>query len=339
MDLIVTWAQFLVCAAVIWFAGMRVSRYGDLIAEKTGASRTWIGVVLMASVTSLPELFTGISSVRFAMTPNIAIGDILGSCVFNLLILTLVDILRGHTLVFTEASRGHVLTAAFGIVLLGTVAVGLTLGNLGFDLSVGHFGWSSVAIVVLYFIAMRGVFRYEMEQMVEQAAETTEEEAGTLTLRDVVVRYVGWAAVVVAAAVWLPFVGEHLARAMGWGHSFVGNLFIAFATSLPEIVVTIGCVRQGATDLAIGNVLGSNLFNILILAIDDFLYLQGPLFSAVERVNLMSAMTGILMSAVAIIGLLYRPRTRLFGILGWISASLILLYLVNTFVLFSYRNG
>ena len=333
MELTLTWLQFAVCAGVIVFAGLRVSRYGDLIAEKTGASRTWIGVVLMASVTSLPELFTGISSVRFAMTPNIAMGDILGSCVFNLLILMLVDVLHNKPLVFTSASRGHVLTAAFGVLLIGTVAAGLALTQLGLDMRVGHFSGISIILIGLYFVAMRGVFRYEMDQMVEQAQDTA--EPSDLTLRQVVTRYVLWASIVVIAAVWLPFVGERIATLMGWGHSFVGNLFIAFATSLPEIVVTIGAVRQGATDLAIGNVLGSNLFNIAILAIDDFAYEAGPLFAAVEPVNLVSALTGIMMSGLAIVGLLYRPRTRVFGVIGWVSVGLIALYLVNTYVLWA----
>jgi cation:H+ antiporter len=217
--------------------------------------------------------------------------------------------------------------------MIGTVAVALTLASLGFDLRVAHFSWISVVLVVIYIIAMRGVFLYEMDQMAEQVDETGESKSA-LTLRQVVTRYVAWAAVVVAAAVWLPFIGQRMAETMGWGHSFVGTLFIAFATSLPEIVVTIGCVRQGATDLAIGNVLGSNLFNILILAIDDILYTAGPIFAAVDRVNLISAVTGIMMSGVAIVGLLHRPRSRIFGMFGWISAALLALYLINVFILY-----
>jgi len=77
------WIGFIICTALIVYSGTKLSRYGDIIAEKTGLGRVWIGVVLMASVTSLPELVTGISSVTFAGVPNIAVGDVLGSCVFN----------------------------------------------------------------------------------------------------------------------------------------------------------------------------------------------------------------------------------------------------------------
>jgi cation:H+ antiporter len=331
------WLQFIACASVIWIAGMRVSKYGDLIAEKTGASRTWIGVVLMASVTSLPELFTGISSTTIAQTPDIAIGDILGSCVFNLLILVIVDMLHGHRRVFTSASRGHVLTAGFGVLLIGAVTATLALQSLVGVPSIGHVSVASLVIVGLYATSMRGVFRYEMEQIAERAEELGENTT-TLTLRQIVTRYVIWALVVVLAASWLPFIGAQLATQMGWGHSFVGSMFIAFATSLPEVVVTVGCVRQGATDLAIGNVLGSNLFNILILAIDDVFYVAGPLYAAVQPVHIVTAITSIMMTGVAVVGLLYHPRSRLFGIIGWVSASLIALYLFSAFVLYAHPH-
>ena len=85
------WVEFIACTVAIVFAGARLSRYGDIIAEKTGLGRTWIGVVLLATVTSLPELVTGISSVTYAGFPDIAVGDVLGSCVFNLLILAILD--------------------------------------------------------------------------------------------------------------------------------------------------------------------------------------------------------------------------------------------------------
>jgi len=83
----VIWIQFAACTAIILYSGTRLSLYGDVIAEKSGLGRTWIGVILMASVTSLPELVTGISSVAIYNLPNIAAGDVLGSCMFNLLIL------------------------------------------------------------------------------------------------------------------------------------------------------------------------------------------------------------------------------------------------------------
>jgi len=81
------WLELLICPAVIGYAGYFLSRYGDIIAEKTGMSASWVGLILLSTTTSLPELATGKSSVTFANAPNIAVGDVLGSTVFNLAIL------------------------------------------------------------------------------------------------------------------------------------------------------------------------------------------------------------------------------------------------------------
>jgi cation:H+ antiporter len=119
------WIAFIVCTSVIVYAGTRLSKYGDIIAEKTGLGRTWIGVVLMASVTSLPELVTGISSVTYADVPDIAVGDILGSCIFNMLILSFLDAIHRPTPISSKAHHGHVLSAGFGILLLSLVSMSL----------------------------------------------------------------------------------------------------------------------------------------------------------------------------------------------------------------------
>ena len=125
------WIKFLFCLVVIGLAGARLSRYGDVIAEKTGLGRNWVGLVLMATVTSLPELVTGVSAVTVVGAPNIAIGDVLGSCVFNLLILVVVDYLYREESVYTRASRGHILAAGFGVVLIGLTGLSLILAPLG----------------------------------------------------------------------------------------------------------------------------------------------------------------------------------------------------------------
>src|SRR4030066_532055 len=116
-------SEFIICTSVIVYSGSRLSKYGDIIAEKTGLGRTWIGVILMASVTSLPELITGISSVTIFDLPNITVGDILGSCMFNILIIALLDVLSGSVPISTKVDEGHVLSAGFGILLLGVVGI------------------------------------------------------------------------------------------------------------------------------------------------------------------------------------------------------------------------
>ena len=136
------------------------------------------------------------------------------------------------------------------------------------------------------------------------------------------------------AGIWLPLIGVELARLMGWSNSFVGTLFVAFATSVPELATTWGAIRIGAIDMAIGNLLGSNLFDVLILAIDDFAYLQGPIYAHVSPVHAVSAISACLMSGAVIVALVYRPVSRVWHIASWASISLLALYLLNAAIQF-----
>ena len=331
------WLQFAVSLLLIGFAGTQLTRYGDAIADKTGIGATWIGVVLLASVTSLPELVTGLSSVTLAGVPEIAVGDVLGSCVFNLLILVLLDVIYRRETIYTHASQGHILSAGFGIMLLGFVGFNLLLASNGARWSVAHVGAYTPVLLLIYAVAMRTVFRYEQRE-VGRFTEEVADQYPHLTLAQVILRYAAAAAVVVAAGVWLPYIAESMAVQMDWHQTFVGTLMVALVTSVPEMVVTVAALRLGALDMAIGNLLGSNLFNVMILAVDDIAYLDGPLLSAVSPIHAASALSAMMMTGIAIVGLLYRPRTRVLRTVGWASIVLFAVYLLNSYVLYLYHG-
>jgi cation:H+ antiporter len=332
-----TWLSFAVCLGVIGYAGVKLSKYGDVIADKTGLGGTWIGLVLLATVTSLPELITGISSVTLAAVPEIAAGDILGSCVFNLGIIVILDFLHRTESVYTRASQGHILTAGFGIMLIGFTGFNILLADNGSSMNLGHTGISSYVIILLYIVAMRTVFRYESRQ-IQAFTDKEPDRYPELSLNQAILRYGIAALLVVAAGAALPFVAKAIALRMAWHESFVGTLFVALVTSVPEMVVSIAALRLGALDMAIGNLFGSNLFNILILAVDDLLYSRGPLFAAISPTHAVSAFSAVMMTGVAVVGLLYRPQARVLKTVGWASIFLFSIYLINAYVLFLYGH-
>jgi cation:H+ antiporter len=134
----------------------------------------------------------------------------------------------------------------------------------------------------------------------------------------------------------LPFVATDLANTMGWNKSFVGSLFVALATSLPELAVTLSALRMGALNMAIGNLLGSNLFNVAIIAVDDFFYRPGALLASVSPVHAVTAGSAITMTGLAMVGLFFRPIGRAMRTVSWISLGMVAIYLLNTYVLFLY---
>lgn len=333
----VIWLSLLACLAVIGVAGVRLSRYGDIIAEKSGLSRGWVGLILLATVTSLPELVTGLSAVTVAKAPDIAVGDIMGSCVFNLLIIVLLDFLYRKESVYTRARQGNVLAAGYGIVLIGVAGFNLLLYRGETVPSIGHVGLYTPVILLLYLLAMRSLYRYEQAQVSEYVEDRVELYPDT-SLKRAVQGYVVAAVAVVAAGIWLPFIAKDLAAVMAWEQSFVGTLFVAAITSAPEVVVTVAALRMGAIDLAIGNLFGSNLFNIAILAIDDLAYLPGPLFADVSISHAASAFSAMMMSGLAVVGLVLRPVSRVFRTVSWISLLLLVVYLLNTLFLYIYGH-
>jgi cation:H+ antiporter len=331
----ILWIGFIVCTAVIVYAGIRLARYGDIIAEKTGLGKTWVGVVLLASVTSLPELMTGISSVTYAGVPDIAVGDVLGSCVFNMLILAILDALYRPMPLSTKAQYGNTLSASFGIFLLSIVAIGLVFGSLTFP--VGWIGPYSLLFIVIYFIAMRSVFVYEKRLISATVKDMAVElRYENITMKTALLNYSINAVLVIGAAFFLPKIGEGIAESTGLGQTFVGNIFIAISTSLPEVVVSIGALKIDAIDLAIGNLFGSNIFNILILAIDDVFFIKGPIFSFVNQNHIIPALFAIAMTTTAIIGLTSRAEKKLW-FLSWNSIVIIVLYIANLLSLYKLK--
>ncbi len=329
----ILWLKFAVCSLLIVHSGAQLSKYGDILAEKSGLGRTFIGVFLMASVTSLPELVTGISAIAFANVPDIAVGDVVGSCVFNLFILAaMLDAIHKPLPISTSAHHGHVLSAAFGILLLSLVAFSLLFPQ--YNLSVQWVGISSLVCAAIYFFAIKLISSYEKKQLAMLLRELAEEfQYKDISTTRVMISYVINALVVIIAAVFLTQIGAEIAIVTGLGQTFVGNIFMAMSSSLLEVVVSIAAVRMGAVDLAIGNLFGSNLFNIFILVIDDFLFLQGPLLSFANPTHIVSVLSAIAMTTVSIIGLTFQAEKKTLP-WGWDSIVMMLIFLANVSLLF-----
>jgi len=325
--------QFAVCAALIGRAGFELSRSADRLARHHGWGSSWVGLAMLATVTSLPELATGTSAVAWVDAPNLAVGDALGSCVFNLVFLVVVDGLQRSQPMYQGASATHLLTAAFGVIMLGFVTMNLLLAEKVPGLF--HVGVYSPVILGLYVLALSSVNRQERAVMAQQSPR----EGNPVNTRDEWRRFMLAAVVVLGAGAWLPEVADRIATITGLSRSFVGTLWLAFATSLPEIAVTLSALRMGALDLAIANLLGSNLFNIVVLAVDDAFYVRGPLLADAAPVHAVTAVVAIVMTGMVIIGLVMRPRGRVLRVTSWISVGLLAAYLLNAALLFLHDGG
>ncbi|MGE0392663.1 MAG: sodium:calcium antiporter [Vicinamibacterales bacterium] len=317
------WLQFLAVSLVIVVAGVRLARFGDVIGEKSGLGRNWIGVVLLAATTSLPELFTGFGATALARLPDIAVGDVLGSCMFNLLILSLMDAIQPEPL-SARAHQGHALAIGFGLVLTAITGFGL-LGGAALPV-LGWVGLSTPVLAAVYVLSMRLVFRHEQHRRAREVQEVASQlQYAAVSTRAAVGHYATAAVLVIGAATVLPRLGATIADQTGLGQAFVGSLLIAVTTSLPEIVVSVAAVRMGAVELGIANILGSNLFNMLILGLDDVFYRDGALLASVDAVHAVSLFGVVAMYGLFLAGLSYRALTKRFAV-AWDTAAMAAVY-------------
>jgi cation:H+ antiporter len=322
------WIQFILCVVIVVAASSVLSRYADVIAEKTGLGRAWIGAILLAGVTSLPELVSGVTAVTVLNAPNLAIGGVVGSNLFNLTLIAVMDVAYQPGSILSNAQDAHVLSGGLGILLMGLIVTAPLVG-LSFS-SVGILGVSfiSVSIAILYLIGARLLATFQRKR----AVEVLEEEAEVLhydriSRRRAFLMFGGAALIVVVTAVWLSSLTDQIAAETGLGRSFVGALFLGVSTSLPEIVASLTAVRIGAIDLAIGNVLGSNLFNVTLLAVYDIFDGSANLWAQMSNANALGLIIAMMMTAVVIISLIYRASPKTPWRVSWDGAALIVMYL------------
>ncbi len=329
------WVQLLVSAALILFASNYLARHADIIAIRTGLGHSFVGVVLLATATSLPELGTGVGSITLVNAPDLAIGDAYGSNLFNLLIIGILDIFwrRGPILNSVGVSSGVVAALGIFVITITMVAMYLHAGVLqGFE------QWHiSPVTIVLFGAFIVGMYIIYRSGRGASSAEPASDRHANSSLARSIGMYGLAALVIIVSAIWLANIGERIAHATGWEASFVGTQFLAFSTSLPELAASFAAIRINVPQLAISNVLGSNLFNMgFILTVDDAVLLGQPIWSAIATVHQLTAALAILMTGIVIIALVSQRRRRPNRYFTYEGISLIAMYVVASVLVFSF---
>jgi cation:H+ antiporter len=332
------WLLFACSAAVIVFAGTKLSRYGDQIAELTGLGGLWIGVVLMSAATSLPEVFTTISA-GWIDAPDLAAGNLFGAGMSNMLTLGLIDLLHRQKRVWQQAALEHTLTAALAMTLTGLAAFFVLLKA---DVTRLGVGLGSLVLFLLYVLGMRLVFRQEdmkrrerEQEALDQGSADLHDSGGTrrLELRRAVIGFSVGALALLVAAPFLAWSAERIAQETGTSTTFIGTSLVAITTSMPELVVSIAAVRRGAFDLAVGNLFGSNAFNMAAFFFADVAYRSGALLSSVSPTHALTALWSILMMNIGLMGIISRAEKR-FMLIEPDSLLMIVAYVLGLWLLF-----
>ena len=318
------WIYFVLTAAVIIFAGSKLSVLAEKLAAMLNISSSTVGLLLVSVITSLPELSTSLSAAVQVGEPGLAVGNTIGSDLFNLTIIALCDMLFLKKGIMRQTAR-HTASMLRYLVLISLILLTITLPN---QLTAGsmHFNLGSLVIIILYITLF---FR-------THSADTGHESAGSADrsgLAKTALQFAAAAAAIVIAGMLLARQGDLIAEQTGLEQSFVGTLFLALATSLPELTVSISAVRIGAYDLMVGNILGSNMFNVFVAAVSDVACTREA-FNIPDNISPGILVIGGCAIAMTLIYLAAARQKHKAKMIAWESAAVLSLYLFGLFVMY-----
>jgi cation:H+ antiporter len=298
------WLQFLVSAGIVVLAAIKLAQYGDVIAVRTRLSGMFIGTLLMAGATSLPELLAAINALAIGV-PNLAAGSIFGSSMFNMFMLGLLDLFNQQARILRRVAMNHALTASLANLLMG-LAIFFLLANI--DLKVGWIGIDSLLIIIAY---AGGIWLIQ-NQGGKPPSEMPLEDASVPGLWKALLGFGLATLVLIFVTPLLVRSATQIADQTGLSAGFIGATLLGITTSLPELVATIAAVRIRAYDLAVGNLFGSNLFNMFALGITDIFFLQGRFLGVIDPTFALVGLLGLVLTTLGLIGNIARVERRLF---------------------------
>ena len=333
-------AVFLISAIAVWVTGTRMVTIVDRFADRTGMGKGFAGMLLLGGIVSLTEIST-VSSAAFTGSPVLALNNLLGSESINLFLLAASDPISGRAaLTSFVATPSMLLQGVLGIVLLAVTAAAIAVG----DVPVLGVGLWSTTIFLLCLCALWMSARYERRKVWVALDHDDDEEAHRAdapatgkrqseTFGGLTAKLIMAAAVIFAAGLLLSLTGDAFANQTGLGASLVGFLFVGMSTSLPELSTIIAAIRMKRHEMAVGDILGSNLFNLLLIFLAEVVYTGGPVLNEVGRFELVAALLAIVMSGILLLGLLER-RDRTLLKMGYDALAMLMVFIIGVAILY-----
>jgi len=327
-----TWVVFFGASLLIVLVAGKLADFGDAIAIRTGLGRMFIGMLLLAAATSLPELLTTINSIQIGV-PNLAAGNLFGSNTFNMFLLAIIDLAFFRQRLLRGAAMRHALSGSLTMLMIGLV---LFFISANIDLRIGWVGVDSLLVIGFYAVAI-----YLLQKDAAAAPASAGEVVDLSGVPSLRKAGIGFALATLALVLITPYLvrsANEIAVITGLGTTFVGTALVATVTSLPELVATIAAVRIGASDMAIGNLFGSNLFNMFALGLADVFFTQGRFLAVIDPAFLMVGLLGLVMTGLGLVGNLARLERR-FLFIEIDALLLILTYIAGMWLLYSRGVG
>ena len=281
---------FLGSAVAVIFLGVQLAKYGDALATLTGWGRLFVGSILVALATSLPELSNNITAVRID-NPQLALGNVVGANMINMFTMAMVALLFGgrRFLQRVAPEQGYLIVLAAVLTGLAVLFAGIKNG-----INVWQIGLSSIILLIVYVIGMWIVY----QRRPAESGEGEEQDPGmTMAKAWTVFGLVSLG--VIIAGVFLAQSVDRVADLTGISSGVLGILAVSIVTTMPEASATVAAARMGAADLGIAGLYGSCVFNVTILSFADPFYRKGIILNNPEPEHFVS---GIIAVALIMLG-------------------------------------
>ncbi|SDG68150.1 sodium:calcium antiporter [Psychroflexus sediminis] len=338
MSLTLSIIIFGVATLVIVVAGTALTRYADQLADKTGLGEALVGAVFLGGVTSIAGIITSVSA-AYNNHPELAISNAIGGIAAQTLFLSIADItyrkvnLEHASASLTNLMQGVLLIGLLTLVLLGVASPNYTLFNI-------H--PISITIIIAYLLGTRMISMAKEKPMwnpkitLSTVEDTPDQENIKKTkMSHLIIKFVLLSILVGFSGYAIGISGINISDATALSEGFVGSIFTAVATSLPELIVTLAAVRQKALALAVGNIIGGNSFDVLFVAFSDIAYQDGSILHNITTYQSFLVPMTMLMASILIMGLLLRQRKGI-GNIGWESALIILIFMLGNVILYAF---
>lgn len=322
---------FVVSALMLVVVGSRFTRLVDRLADRTGLGEALAGAVLLGATTSLPGLVTTVVGAS-AGDASFAVSNALGGIAAQTMFLALADLVyRRANLEHAAASVPNLLQSVVLIALIGLVL----LGVLGPDLVVLGLHPITLLLPAAYVYGLRLVASARRDPMwrPQQTAETRTDVPEEANLRESLfklwIKFAVAAATVAATGFVVARAGLSITEQTALSGTLVGGLITSVVTSLPELVTVIAAVRVGALTLAVGDIIGGNIFDVLFVAAGDVAY-DGSIYQAVDTDTMFVMTLTLVLASVLAAGLVHRGRRGI----GFEGIAILVLYVGGFSVLF-----
>lgn len=314
---------YLALAIAVVLLSIKASVYVDLLDKNTKLSGAFIGGVLLSAVTSLPELLTSLSSTVWLKNPGLSLGNILGSNLFNMTIIAMLIILWTSNFKKSNISKSNSYTA--WVTLAIYVAVALNMLNI-VNFEVVTISITSIIILVLYTLGVKTMSNDDSgtaDEFKDETAVTT-----SLSLKQIIIRFILVSIGLVISSILITYVTDIIAARLNLGASLAGALLLGIATSLPELTSCVSLVKIGNFNVSVGNIVGSNLFNFLIIFISDVLFIGGTVYDFAESQTRNLVIFGIISTMLMLTVLKIKDKVKNKYILYIPSIGIIVSYLL-----------